>query len=251
VKSDIEKECVGDAKETTRCDVVDLYHGGIYDVYKYHRYQDVRLVFAPELAMAFFGGDPDNFNFPRYDLDMGVLRAYEDGKPAKVAEFFPFSKNGAEENELTIVVGNPGGTDRQLTIAELESSRDVDTIPALFRLAEMRGVYEQFRSQGAEQSRIAQSDLFGVENSFKALRGRLLALQDPAVFDLKRRQEAELRDYVNADPARKAKYGGAWDEIAKALVTYRNIETRYKYIERMQGTNSKYFGYARALVRGA
>ncbi len=180
VKSDIEKECVGDAKEETRLRaMVDLYHGGIYDVYKYHRYQDVRLVFAPELAMAFFGGDPDNFNFPRYDLDMGVLRAYEDGKPAKVAEFFPFSKNGAEENELTMVVGNPGGTDRQLTIAELESTRDMDTIPALFRLAEMRGVYEQFRSQGAEQSRIAQSDLFGVENSFKALRGRLLALQDP------------------------------------------------------------------------
>ncbi len=251
VKSDIEKECVGDAKDTTRCDVVDLYHGGIYDVYKYHRYQDVRLVFAPELAMAFFGGDPDNFNFPRYDLDMGVLRAYENGKPAKVAEFFPFSKNGAEENELTIVVGNPGGTDRQLTIAELESTRDLDTIPALFRLAEMRGVYEQFRSQGAEQSRIAQSDLFGIENSFKALRGRLLALQDPAVFDLKRRQEAELRDYVNADPARKAKYGAAWDEIAKALVTYRNIETRYKYIERLQGINSKYFGYARTLLRGA
>jgi hypothetical protein len=250
VKSDIEKECVGNDKDTTRCDVVDLYHGGIYDIYKYHRYQDVRLVFAPELAMAFFGGDPDNFNFPRYDLDMGVLRAYENDKPAKVAEFFPFSKSGAEDNELTVVVGNPGGTDRQLTIAELESARDIETIPTLLRLAEMRGVFEQFRSQGAEQSRIAQSDLFGVENSFKALRGRLLALQDPAVFDLKRKQEAELRDYVNADPARKAKYGSAWDEIAKALVTYRNIETRFKYIERMQGINSKYSGYARALLRG-
>ncbi len=228
VKSDIEKECVGDAKETTRCDVVDLYHGGIYDVYKYHRYQDVRLVFAPELAMAFFGGDPDNFNFPRYDLDMGVLRAYESGKPAVVKDFFPFSKSGADENELTIVVGNPGGTDRQLTVAQLETTRDVDTTQALFLYAERRGMLEQFRSESAENHRIAQSDLFGVENSYKALRGRLLALQDPEVFNLKRKQEAELRDYINADPARKAKYGAAWDEIAKALVTYRNIETRYQ-----------------------
>jgi hypothetical protein len=251
VKSDIEKDCVGADKDNTRCDVVNLYHGGVYDVYKYHRFQDVRLVFAPELAMAFFGGDPDNFNFPRYDLDMGVLRAYENGKPAKVADYFPFSKNGAEENELTIVVGNPGGTDRQLTIAELESTRDVDTISALLLLAERRGVIEQFRSEGTEQSRIAQSDLFGIENSFKALRGRLLALQDPAVFELKRKQEAELRDYVNADPARKAKYGAAWDEIAQAMKTYGNIETRYKFIERGQGLSSRYFNYARALVRGA
>ena len=251
VKSDIEKECVGDAKATTRCDVVNLYHGGVYDIYKYHRYQDVRLVFAPELAMAFFGGDPDNFNFPRYDLDMGVLRAYEDGKPAKVVDFYPFSKNGADENELTIVVGNPGGTDRQLTIAQLETTRDVDTMSALFMLAERRGMLEQFRSESEENHRIAQSDLFGVENSYKALRGRLLALQDPEVFNLKRRQETELRDYVNADTARKAKYGAAWDEIAKALVAYRNIETRYRYIERAQGFGSRYFSYARALVRGA
>lgn len=165
VKSDIEAECVGKDAQNTRCDVVDLYHGGVYDVYKYHRYQDVRLVFAPELAMAFFGGDPDNFNFPRYDLDMGVLRAYEHGKAAKVSEYFPFSKNGADENELTIVVGNPGGTDRQLTISELETTRDVDVQHALMRFAEMRGLIEQFRSESAEHARIAQSDLFGIENA--------------------------------------------------------------------------------------
>ena len=251
VKSDIEKECVGNDVEHARCEVVDLYHGGVYDVYKYHRYQDVRLVFAPELAVAFFGGDPDNFNFPRYDLDMGVLRAYEGGKPAKVAEYFPFSKNGAEEGEMTIVVGNPGGTDRQLTISELETTRDVDTQHRLLLLAELRGVLEQFRSQGAEQSRIAQSDLFGVENSYKALKGRLEALQDPEVFNFKRKQEQELRDYVDADPARKAKYGNAWDEIAKAQTVYRNIETPLSFIEGGRGFSSKYFSYARALVRGA
>ncbi|AXI02166.1 S46 family peptidase [Aquirhabdus parva] len=251
VKSDIEKECVGNEKETTRCDVVDLYHGGVYDVYKYHRYQDVRLVFAPELAIAFFGGDPDNFNFPRYDLDMGMLRAYENNKPAKVVDYFPFSKNGAEAGELTMTVGNPGGTDRQLTVSELETTRDVDLIPRLFLLSELRGVLTQFRSQGTEQSRIAQHDIFGIENSFKALKGRLQALQDPEVFNLKQKQETELRDYVKASPERQAKYGAAWDEIAKAQTTYRNIETPLKYIEYGRGFSSDYFSDARLLVRGA
>jgi Peptidase S46 len=251
VKSDIEKECAGKDAETTRCDVVSLYHGGIYDVYKYHRFQDVRLVFAPELAMAFFGGDPDNFMFPRYDLDMGVLRAYENGKPAKVAAFFPFSKNGADENELTIVVGNPGGTDRQLTIAQLETARDIDSIHILLRMSEMRGLIEQFRSESAEHSRIAQSDLFGIENNYKAIKGRLEALQDPEVFNFKRKQESELRAYVDAEPARKTKYGSAWDAIEKAQVTYRNIEIPYQFMEGRGSFYTKYFGIARSLVRGA
>jgi len=251
VKSEIEKECVGSDSESSRCDVVSLYHGGVYDLYKYHRYQDVRLVFAPELAMAFFGGDPDNFNFPRYDLDMGVLRAYENGEPAKVVDFFPFSKSGAEEGEMTVTVGNPGGTDRQLTIAELEVTRDVDALHALLRLAEMRGLLEQFRSESAEHARIAQSDLFYTENSYKAFVGRLEALQDPAVFDMKRKDEAALRDYVNADATRKQKYGGAWDAIAKAHVTYRNIEQPYTYMEGRGSFFSKHFAIARQLVRGA
>ena len=251
VKSAIEKECAGNDAATTRCDVVSLYHGGIYDVYKYHRYQDVRLVFAPEFAMAFFGGDPDNFNFPRYDLDMGVLRAYENNAPAKVADFYPFSKNGADDNEMTIVVGNPGGTDRQLTIAQLETTRDLDTPHALLRLAEMRGVIEQFRTESAEHFRIAESDLFGIENSYKAFKGRQEALLDPEVFSFKQKQEAELRDYVNADPARKTKYGAAWDAIAKAEADYRNIESSYLYMEGRGAFFTKYFGYARAIVRGA
>ena len=251
VKSDIEKECVGSDTEHSRCDVVALYHGGIYDVYKYHRYQDVRLVFAPELAMAFFGGDPDNFNFPRYDLDMGVLRAYENDKPAKVADFFPFSKNGAEEGEMTVTVGNPGGTDRQLTIAQLDTTRDIDAVHVLMRLAEMRGLLEQFRSESAEHARIAQSDLFGVENSYKAYIGRLQALQDPEVANVKRKEEAELRDYVNADATRKGKYGAAWDEIAKAEATYRNIEIPAMYMEGRGSFYSKHFAIARQLVRGA
>lgn len=251
VKSDIEKECVGKGGDSTRCDVVDLYHGGVYALYRYHRFQDVRLAFAPELQSAFFGGDPDNFTFPRYAFDMGLLRAYEDGKPARVANYFPFSKNGAEEGEMTVIVGNPGGTDRQLTIAQLESARDLDLIPRLMLLAESRGMLERFRAESEENWRIAQSDLFGTENSFKALRGRLLALQDPAVFALKRAQEAELRAFVDADPARKAKYGAAWDGIAGALAAYRNIETRYKFIEARRGFSSDYYHYSSLLVRGA
>ncbi len=251
VKSTIEKECAGNDAEGTRCDVVSLYHGGIYDVYKYHRYQDVRLVFAPEFAMAFFGGDPDNFNFPRYDLDMGVLRAYENGKPAKVADFYPFSKNGADEGEMTITVGNPGGTDRQLTIAELETARDLDTPHALLRLAEMRGVIERFRAESTENARVAESDIFGIENSFKAFKGRLEALLDPEVFNFKHKQETELRDFVNADPARKEKYGAAWDNIAHAEATYRNLELPYQFEEGRGSFFTKYFSIARTLVRGA
>ncbi|HEX7768957.1 MAG TPA: S46 family peptidase, partial [Dokdonella sp.] len=251
VKSDIEKECIGKDSASTRCDVVSLYHGGVYALYRYHRFQDVRLAFAPELESAFFGGDPDNFTFPRYAFDMGLLRAYEGGKPAKVADYFPFSKDGAQAGEMTVIVGNPGGTDRQLTIAQLEAARDLDLIPRLFLLAESRGMLEQFRSESAENWRIAQSDLFGTENSYKALRGRLLALQDPAVFELKRAEEAELRAFVDADPARKAKYGLAWSGIEQALASYRNIETRYKFIEGRRGFSSDYYYYARQLVRGA
>lgn len=251
VKSAIEKECVGKDSQATRCDVVDLYHGGVQNLYKYHRFQDVRLAFAPELEAAFFGGDPDNFNFPRYAFDMSLLRAYENGKPAKVADYFPFSANGAEAGEMTVIVGNPGGTDRQLTIAQLESARDLDLIPRLFLLAETRGMLERYRSESAENWRIAQNDLFSIENSYKALRGRLLALQDPQVFALKRSQETELRDFVADDPERKAKYGGAWDEIARALGAYRNMETRYKLIEGRRGFASDYYDFARTLVRGS
>src|SRR5690606_7344155 len=148
--------------------------------------------------------------------DMGLLRAYENGKPARVADWFPISAEGAVKGEMTVIVGNPGGTDRQLTIAQLESARDLDLIPRLFLLAEMRGMLERYRAESAENWRVAQNDLFGVENSYKALRGRLLALQDPEVFALKRSEEKELRDFVAADPVRQAKYGAAWDGIAGA-----------------------------------
>jgi hypothetical protein len=249
--SKIEAECVADDKARTRCDVVELYHGGVYDLYKYHRYQDARLVFAPEESIAFFGGDPDNFNFPRYDMDIGLLRAYEDGKPAKVADYFPFSANGAEAGEMTFTLGHPGRTQRLLTVAQLDRTRDADLIPRLLSLSEIRGTLNQYATTSNEAARTSKTLRFGVENSLKALGGQLEALLDPAIFAMKRAQETELRAYVKQNPKRQAEFGSAWDEIAAAQQTYRTFETPYKVIEGGGGFASDYFRMARMLVRGA
>src|SRR5713101_8649077 len=164
----IEKECAGD-DDKLRCDVVTLYEGGIYDLYKYKRFQDVRLVFAPEFAIAFFGGDPDNFNFPRYDFDVSFIRAWEDGKPAKTEHYFKWSPAGTKEGDLAFVSGNAGVTGRGLTLGELVYQRDVALTERLFDLAQLRGAMTMFTQQSPEHYRIAEADLFYVENSYKAL----------------------------------------------------------------------------------
>jgi len=250
-KSKIEAECVGGAADTTRCDVVELYHGGIYDLYRYRRFQDVRLVFAPESSIAFFGGDPDNFNFPRYDLDMALLRAYENGQPVVVKDWFAFSARGAGEGEPTFVTGHPGSTERQLTVAQLERVRDVDTVANLLRLAEARGQLARYGAGGGEPARVSADDLQSIENSFKAIYGEFQALLDPAVFKRKRDEERALRDFAKARPRLQKEYGGAWDEIAAAQAVYREIEQRWKLLERPRGFWSTHFTYARWLVRGA
>ena len=250
-KSRIESGCIGADKATVRCDVVELYNGGLYHLYRYRRFQDVRLAFAPEEAIAFFGGDPDNFNFPRYDLDMGLLRAYDQNQPAKIEHYFPFNPKGAQEGELTFITGHPGSTERQLTVAQLERQRDVDLIPRLLWLAEFRGILTQYSKLGAEPERIARNDLFGVENSFKALNGELGALLDPAVFAHKRTEEQQLRDAVAANPQWQKDYGAAWDNVARAQQAYRVLELPYKLMELRRGFNADYFDLARQLVRGA
>src|SRR5213596_492578 len=251
VEAKLSSACVGAERETTRCDVVDLYHGGRYHLYRYRRFQDVHLVWVPEQAIAFFGGDPDNFNFPRYDLDIALLRVYENGKPAQVKDFFPFSKAGAEAGEMVFVSGHPGSTQRQLTMSELETFRDVRLIGSLLRLAEERGILEQYGKLGPEAAPIAENDLFGIENGYKAYVGELKALLDPALAKQKQKEESELRAFVASRTALRNRVGGAWDAIEKAQQVYRDIEAQHSTIEQARAFTGRYFGYARALVRGA
>jgi hypothetical protein len=252
VEADIAKECSG-GNEKIRCDVVELYHGGIYNLYKYQRYQDLRLVFAPEFAIAFFGGDPDNFNFPRYDLDVSFVRIYDDnGKPLdSSANFLPFAKGDLKEGDLTFVSGNPGNTDRLDTVAQLEFARDVRLPNTLFYLAELRGVLEEFSEQSAEQRRRADTRLFGIENSYKAYKGMFESLVDPALIKARHDEEAVLKAKVEADPQMKADYGGAWDAIKVATDHLKLIRDRYNLLERGQGFDATLFRIARNLVRHA
>jgi len=247
--SKIEKECA--TSDQVRCDVVTLYQGGKYNLYKYRRFQDVRLVFAPEHAIAFFGGDPDNFEFPRYDLDVSFVRVYQDGKPAQIANYFKWSKGGAKEGELTFVSGHPGRTSRGLTVAELEYQRDVAMPKMLLTLAEVRGMINEFQKRGHEQQRISNNMKFGVENGLKAIKGRQEALVDKKFFASKVAAEQELRQKVDANPELKKKYGAAWDEIAKAQEQLKGIRKELGYIEQGQGFGSQLYNIAKALVRAA
>ncbi len=244
----IEKEC--QTSDALRCEVVSLYHGGVYDLYTYRRFQDVRLVFAPEFAIAFFGGDPDNFNFPRYDLDVAFLRVYRDGKPAATPDHFTWSPAGPKDGELTFVSGNPGRTSRGLTVAQLADARDLALPQALIGLAEYRGLLTEYARRGPEEARTANATLFYVENSYKALRGRWLALRDPAFFASKVKAEEDFKAALARDPARAGKVLPAFDAIAGAVAAYDGIRTRYEVEEPARGVG-ELFGIARTLVRAA
>jgi hypothetical protein len=246
--SKIEKACA--TSDDLRCDVISLYHGGRYNLYKYQRYQDVRLVFAPEFATAFFGGDPDNFMFPRYDLDVSFLRVYKDKKPLSLSHYFKWSPSGANEGDLTFVVGHPWRTSRELSVAELEYLRDVGLPTRLVRLGEARGLLTEFQTKGPEQKRISSPTLFDVENSFKAIKGRLAALHDRDVFDGKVAAEKDLRARASADPESQA-YRGAWDSIAAAQIKLRAIRVPYQMLEQGVAFGSDLFDHARRLLRAA
>jgi hypothetical protein len=246
----ITDECVGDDREAVRCEVVNLYQGGLQHLYRYDRFQDVRLAFAPEFDIGFFGGDPDNFNFPRYNLDMALLRVYDDGKPARITHHFRMDPKGADEGELVMVTGHPGSTQRLLTVAQLETTRELDMPFRLALARELRGYLTRYGEEDAEQARIAQTDLFSVENSIKARTGMFQTLQDPKLLSEKREEEAAARAWLAADPARAAEYGDPWQAIAAAQVTWRNLYLRYQMIELMRGFASDYAGFARTLVRG-
>ena len=211
-EAELQQSCGSD--KTVRCDVVSLYHGGVYDLYRYKRYNDVRLVFAPEFAVAQFGGDPDNFNFPRFDFDIGVLRAYEGDKPASTKDYLHWSANGTKDGDLVFVSGNPGGTFRELTNAQLAFERDVLYPNRIPEVAERRGELEAFIARGSEQAHEASDDLFFLENGFKVYFGRQQALLDPQFFATKVREEQHLRAATAAD-AKLAAYDSAWDDIAQ------------------------------------
>ena len=235
---------------SVRCDVVSLYHGGVYDLYRYKRYIDVRLVFAPEFGSAQFGGDPDNFNFPRYDFDIGLLRAYEGDKPAATSDYLRWSANGSKDGELVFVAGNPGGTSRELTNAQLAYERDHAFPVIMPRLAEHRGLLEEFVARGPEQAREANEDLFFLENAFKAYLGQQQALLDPQFFAIKVQEEQHLRAATAADP-KLAGDVSAWDEIAEIQKVRTQLSLRYATLGGRSFRGGELLSYALRLVRAA
>lgn len=251
IKAKLTSNCVGKDASTVRCDVVDLYQGARFHLYKYHRFQDARLVWAPEKAAAFLGGDLDNFSFPRYNLDIILLRAYENGKPVTVQNFFPFNAKGAKEGELVFVAGHPKKTERQLTMAQLATVRDVTLPQYLIQQSEWRGTLSQFMKSSAEAQRIGHETLFYVENGIKARLGRLKTLQDPMVMRKKEADEIALRQFVASQPELKTKVGPAWDAIAQAEVIRQDIELPYQEFEKGHAFETVFFEMARTLVRGA
>jgi hypothetical protein len=250
----LESQCEEAAKKSgspLACEAVTLYQGGQYWLYKYKRYDDVRLAFAPEQAVAAFGGDPDNFQFPRWCLDMSLLRAYENGKPASTPTHLTFRWDGATEKEPVFVAGHPGTTERLLTVAQLKRERDVVLPFWLIRYAELRGRMIQYSKSSDEGARTAKDYLDSIENAIKVRRMQLAALLDDRMMDQKAAEERKLREAVNANPALRAAAGTAWDDIARAEQRYRDIHVPYVWLEGAAGFNSELFSYARVLVRAA
>ncbi|MEH0197985.1 S46 family peptidase [Caulobacter sp. CCNWLY153] len=237
--------------KTLRCQTISFYRGGQYKVYKYRRYADVRLVFAPEYATAFFGGDPDNFNFPRFNLDSAFLRLYEDGKPANTPNHLTWRATAPVEGEPTFVAGNPGTTQRQLTVSQLETNRDLVIPIGQLQRSEMRGRLIQFGEQSEENKRIANQPLAGIENSYKVFFGQQFVLNDKTFMDAKRAAETELKTKVAADPKLSAEIGDPWGEIDKAQVAVADQFVPMRQLETSAGGGSDLYGYARTLVRGA
>jgi Peptidase S46 len=238
------------AKTKLRSDVVTLYQGGQYHLYRYKKYTDVRLVFAPEKQAAFFGGDPDNFEYPRYDLDICFFRVYEDGKPAKLEHHLKWSPEGAKDGELIFVSGHPGRTDRLNTVAELDYLRDTGFPYLLQRLYRWEVLLSVYSGRSTENARKAEDFLFGVANSRKARNGGLAGLLDPSFMKKKMASEKQLKEAVAKDEKLKDA-AKAWATVAQAQKVRTTIMRRYTVLEGGAGFNSDLFGIARRLVRAA
>src|SRR2546427_6923045 len=243
-------------KNGLRNDVIPLYQGGQYNLYTYKKYTDVRLVFAPEFEIAFLGGDPDNFEYPRYDLDLALFRVDENDKPIHTDNYFKWSEKGASEGDPVFVSGNPGRTNRLDTVAHLEYLRDYG-IPLLLKyLQHLHDMLTRYGSGSAENERRAHEDLFSVDNSLKAYIGEEGApgrggLKDPSAIAVKKKAEDALRKTVAADPKMQKEYGDAWEAIAKERKEVPSYEHERRFLESGWGFNSDYFGIARTLVRMA
>ncbi len=244
----IERAC---GNETTiRCEVVSLYNGNIYDLYAYRRYTDVRLVFAPEFAVAQFGGDSATFGFPRYDFDIGFLRAYDRGRPIAVTNYLHWSAAGSAANDLVFAAANPGPARRHLTLDELAFERRYRYPAEIPRLAEYRGILEQFQARGADAGSSVTGPLYAAQNKLRDALGEQEALEDSDFIALRQAEEKRLRQGVAANPALQLTDGSAWDELA-ALQTLR--AHLYPSYEAVSGDefDSGLLGYARTLVRAA
>jgi hypothetical protein len=247
VMSAIEQESV--QKSGLRSDVVTLFQGGEYHLYRYKKYTDVRLVFAPEVGIAFFGGDPDNFEYPRYDLDVCFFRAYENDKPVHPADYLKWSASGAKDGDLVFVSGHPGSTSRLNTLTHLQFFRDVAYQFTLTLLRRREVLLTNYAQRSIENDRRAHDELFGVKNSRKAYLGRIAGLQDPAVLKIKADSEAALRQKVTADPQLSTAYGDAWQNVDAAIAAYRPIYTEFRFVEGGLAFNSALFQTARTLLR--
>lgn len=248
VISEIEKESLD--KTSLRSDVVTLYQGGAYHLYRFKKYTDVRLVFAPEQQIAFFGGDPDNFEYPRFDLDMAFFRVYENDKPAKIEHFLKWSKAGAKEDELVFVSGHPGKTNRLNTVDELQYFRDIGYPFLLNRLNRWEVLLNAFSGRSEENARQAKEFLFGVQNSRKARVGGLGGLLDPELMARKQAYELKLKEAVAKD-AKLADAKTAWDKVTASEKIRAELIKPYTVLEGAAGFNCEIFGIARTLVRAA
>lgn len=234
-----------------RCQVVDLYRGGQFKLYRYRKYEDVRLAFAPEAAAGSFGGDLDNFSFPRFSLDAAFLRLYEDGHPTVTPVHLGWDSGAPEAGELVVVSGSPGSTQRLLTMAQLATVRDVALPLDLLTRSELRGRLLRFSEESDEHAFIAADALSSVENNYKRGRGQAAALIDARFMAGKQRAEDELRAAVAADPAPAAEIGDPWAELAAVQADYAELYPAWFFLEARAGGGSRLFGWAWSLVRAA
>lgn len=245
----LEAECEAASEGERKCEAVTLYNGGQYFIYEYERYTDVRLVFAPELDIAAFGGDPDNFNFPRWCLDMSFLRVYKDGKPVQSPAFLPWRASGPSAGEPVFITGHPGSTDRLLTLSQLRFLRDVAYPLWLLRYSELRGRMLVWADTGPEAARTVQQRILGIENGLKVRRNQLKALQNDEQMAIKAAEEAALQKAVNKNRKLRKKYGEAWQLIDEAMTTYRTFYEEKLFIDDDGAFRGDLYLYAKTLVR--